>query len=304
MELTETIMEVEKKRLWITIDTEMDADEHWHKSWPPCYSSVTEGIPKLLRPIWNRLDAHPVYFVSPEVLYSETCCTVLREEIQRGAMIGAHLHPEYIEPDKIWGPEIESVEPRFPNSAYGTESEKQKICNLTLLIREKLGVTPIWYRGARFGADTDTIRILNELGYRYDSSVTPYINWSSKGGPDHSRAPEESYEVSINDLYEKGNSQILELPVTILGKRWGILGRILPENWLFYRWLRPTHMTYLEMKHMVRQLKDRKNLVMMFHSMEVMINKTPYVRNRWMQKYYIWRLYKILLYAKKQGFSL
>ena len=28
------------KRVWITIDTEMDADAHWKKSWPPDYTSL------------------------------------------------------------------------------------------------------------------------------------------------------------------------------------------------------------------------------------------------------------------------
>ena len=56
------------KRIYVTLDTEMDNDEHWGKHYPPEYSSVIEGIPKLLRPIWDRYDVHPVYFVSPEVL--------------------------------------------------------------------------------------------------------------------------------------------------------------------------------------------------------------------------------------------
>ena len=43
---------------------------------------------------------------------------------------------------------------------------------------------------------------------------------------------------------------------------------------------------------------------MMFHSMEIMIDKTPYVRTKWMQKYYLWRLEKILQYADKKGYHL
>ena len=61
-------------------------------------------------------------------------------------------------------------------------------------------------------------------------------------------------------------------------------------------------MTYLEMRKMVKSLRGQKELVMMFHSMEIMINKTPYVRNRWMQRYYLWRLEKILGYIKKMGY--
>ena len=76
------------KRIYVTLDTEMDNDEHWGKHYPPEYSSVIEGIPKLLRPIWDRYDVHPVYFVSPEVLYDARCVAVLREEVQKGAVIG------------------------------------------------------------------------------------------------------------------------------------------------------------------------------------------------------------------------
>jgi hypothetical protein len=243
---------------------------------------------------------HPIYFVSPEVLYDPECTAVLKEEIRRGAQIGAHLHPEYIEPDSIWGPGMEKVKPQFPCYGYEREEEKEKLANLTKLIREQLGITPLWYRAARFGADADTMEILQELGYQYDSSVTPNINWNSKGGPDHSKAGLFPYVIS-----ETAESQILEYPVTIFGKRFGIFGKLLPENWLFYRWLRPTHMTYLELKHVINQM-EREQIhsgVMMFHSMEIMINKTPYVRNKWMQDYYVWRLKKTLAYLRKKGYE-
>ena len=297
-----------KKHLYITIDTEVDADIHWKKKCPPCYSSVLEGIPQLLRPIWDKYDVHPVYFVSPEIVYNDECCKVLKKEVSKGAIIGAHLHGEYIEPDSKWGKEMGDVP--FPCSEYDTDTERQKILNLTNLIEEKIGVRPVWYRAARFGADIDTIGILRELGYKYDSSVTPNINWKSKGGPDHSISGITPYVISDN--YYKGDKVIdinnnsdgiIELPVTILGRRWGFLGKMLPENWLFYRWLRPTHMTYLEMKHIINRLSARNNLVMMFHSMEIMVGKTPYVRWKWMQKYYLYRLRKIIEYVVKKGYS-
>jgi hypothetical protein len=144
------------------------------------------------------------------------------------------------------------------------------------------------------------MKILQELGYQYDSSVTPNINWNSKGGPDHSKAGLFPYVIS-----QTAESQIMEYPVTIFGKRFGIFGKLLPENWLFYRWLRPTHMTYLELKHIINQMESEQihSGVMMFHSMEIMINKTPYVRNKWMQDYYVWRLKKTLAYLRKKGYE-
>lgn len=299
------------KRIYITLDTEMDNDKHWGKHFPPEYSSVIEGIPNLLRPIWDKYQVHPIYFVSPEVIYSEECVSILRDEIRRGAIIGAHLHPEYIEPNRIWGKEIEHAKAEFPCFAYSYEIEKKKLENLTQIIEEKLGVRPTWYRAARFGADMDTIRILSELGYEIDSSVTPGIDWTIKGGPNHKDAFEKKYAISGTDMYKMAEDDsngigIIEMPITILGKRWGGVGKLLPDNWLFYRWLRPTHMTYLEMKNIVREMNKCKmdESVMMFHSMEIMINKTPYVRNRLMQKYFLWRLEKICCYARRQGYYL
>lgn len=295
----------------MTLDTEMDNDIHWGKHYPPEYSSVIEGIPGMLRPIWDCYQVHPVYFVSPEVLYDARCVAVLKEEVGKGAIIGAHLHPEYIEPDRTWGKGIEREQAKYPCSDYPDDIEKEKLKNLTELIKDRLEVTPIWYRAARFGADGNTIRTLNELGYRYDSSVTPRIDWTSRGGPDYRDAPAGEYRISTESLQKEARGEtdfsgIIEKPVTIYGKRWGFIGHILPDHWLFYRWLRPTHMTYWEMKHILRQM-DRDGMdegVMMFHSMEVMINKTPYVRTRWMQRYYLWRLEGILKYARKKEYLL
>jgi hypothetical protein len=189
------------------------------------------------------------------------------------------------------------TEEQFPCSNCSYDIEKEKIKNLKELIEENLGVVPVWYRAARFGADVDTIKILSELNFKYDSSFTPGIDWSNKGGPDFSN---QKNGKRIIDPYD-----IVEYPITILGKRFGLLGKILPDNWLFYRWLRPTHMTYFEEKRLVRVLRKQQtnDIVMMFHSMEIMINKTPYVRSKWMQKYFLWRLERTLNYIKKMGYK-
>lgn len=291
--------------LYVTLDTEMDADIHWRKSNTPCFSSVLEGIPKFLRPIWDQYRVNPIYFVSPEVVEDETCCSVLKAEIEKGAVIGAHLHPEYIEPERKGY--RESVPSEFPCFAYESNIEKEKLKNLVVLIEKNLGVKPVWYRAARFGADNDTIAILKELGFQYDSSVTPYIDWSQKGGPNHSKGRVKSYYIRGNEIYSASDKKegIKEYPVTIMGKRWGFLGKLLPDNWLFYQWIRPSHMTYIEQKNMLKSAKRTgiKDIVMMFHTMEIMINKTPYVRNPFMQKYFLWRLKKTISYAEKLGYN-
>ena len=298
-----------ERKIYVTLDTEMDSDIHWKKFYPPQYSSVLQGIPQLLRPIWDKYNVHPIYFVSPEVLYDENCVAILRQEVDKGAVIGAHLHPEYILPDSIWGDGMELVVPKFPCYGYSDEIEEEKLANLTDLIEEKIGIRPIWYRAARFGADEETIAILQRLGYKYDSSITPYINWRNKGGPNHSKSLNRPYFIKDKTIYTEDRDNrngIQEYPVTIMGKRLGFLGKFLPDNWLFYSWLRPTQMTLIELKSIINRmvLENIQEGVMMFHSMEIMINKTPYVRNKWMQNYYLWRLDKALAYAAKKGYRL
>lgn len=291
-------------KLFVTIDTEPDCDTSWRRSSPLTFTSVTRGIPELLRPLWDRYGIKPLYFISPEVAGDDECGRVLRAEIDRGAIIGAHLHSEYVEPAVTITDPAGKASGEFPCYAHDAKTELAKIRTLTLLIEKNLGCRPVWYRAARYGADFDTIRALAELGYRYDSSVTPGIDWSRIGGPDHSGAPVRPYWISRNSMYapadEKTSIGVKEYPITIAGMRFGLLGRMLPRTWLFYRWLRPTHMTVCEQKRLIQQMiRDYPDpeLVLMFHSMEIMINMTPFVRNRLMQRRFLANLEAILAYC-------
>jgi hypothetical protein len=288
--------------LCVTIDTEPDCDIHWKRSDPLTFESVLSGIPDILRPLWNKYDIKPVYFVSPEVVQNDDCCEALKQEIRLGAEIGAHLHSEYIEPQRKYESFAGTRSDEFPCFAYSREIELVKIKNLTELIAKKLGVNPVSYRAARYGADLDTIKSLGKLGYKIDSSVTPGIDWSSHGGPNHSRAPKQPYFISAKDYYSMGESGVLEVPITILGKRFVFL----PDRWVYYRWLRPTHMTAFEMKMLagefVRSYAEPV-LNLMFHSMEVVPGRTPFVRTKLGQRMYLNRLASILKYLAKMGFE-
>ncbi|MBI4947479.1 MAG: hypothetical protein HY840_13890 [Bacteroidetes bacterium] len=296
-----------KFELYITIDTEPDCDIHWNRSFPFTFTSVLQGIPEILRPIWDKYKINPIYFVSPEVVSDKACCDVLKNEISKGAIIGTHLHSEYIEPNRTFVNGGTSNE--FPCFAHDKNIELEKIRNLTDLIKKNLGYNPEWYRAARFGADLNTIQSLQKLGYKFDSSVTPHISWAKQGGPDHSKAPEQPYWISADNFYQSVSREksigIKEFPVSISGKRMGAFGSVLPDKWLFYNWLRPSHMSVAEQKKLVNTyIKRYKNptFVMMFHSMEIMIGKTPYVKNKKMQKYFLNRLEKTIEYIiQKNG---
>lgn len=290
------------KTFCVTIDTEPDCDIHWKRSNPLTFESVTVGIPELLRPIWNRFGIKPVYFVSPEVVQNDDCCSVLKDEINRGAETGTHLHSEYVEPQRKYGAAAGTASDEFPCYAYDTDIEFEKIKNLTEQIKNRIGTVPVSYRAARYGADLDTIKSLAKLGYKVDSSITPQINWESKGGPDHSRAPQQPYFISQTDYYSTGNSPVLEVPITISGKR----RLFFMGGWLSYRWLRPTITTAFEMKRLAAEFAKNYAepvLNMMFHSMEIMPGRTPYVRTKLGQKMYLSRLESTFKYITKIGFE-
>jgi len=289
------------KTFCITIDTEPDCDIHWKRSQPLSFESVLSGIPYILRPIWDLYGIRPVYFVSPEVINNNQCCQALKNEIKSGAEIGTHLHSEYVEPQIKHNQADGTASDEFPCFAYSEAIEFEKIKNLTNSIKQNLNIQPVSYRAARYGADLSTIKSLEKLGYKVDSSVTPNINWSSIGGPDHSAALKQPYFVNHENLYRAGNMKILEVPITISKKRLPLL----PDKWLFYRWLRPSHMTIFEMKMVVNELLanfENPVLNMMFHSMEIIVGKTPFVRTKFEQKFFLRRLEKIIQYMTKKDF--
>jgi len=286
----------------ITIDTEPDCSTNWRRSDPLTFESVLVGIREILRPVWDEYAVKPVYFVSPEVAANKGCCEVLKEEIEHGAEIGAHLHSEYIEPAQKYDDFAGTASKEYPCFAYDSETELEKIENLTNLIFENVGVKPVSYRAARYGADLDTIKSLEKLDYKVDSSVTPDIDWSNQDGPDHSSGPKQPYFIASEDYYNRGNTKILEVPISISGKRLPFL----PDKWLFYRWLRPSHMSVFEMKMLVNKFTreyDQPVLNMMFHSMEIIPGMSPFVRTRLGQKCFLGRLKRILGYLKKNRFQ-
>ena len=299
-------MHTKNHELLITIDVEPDCDTKWNRSDPLTFESVLIGIPKILRPIWNKYGIKPIYFVSPEVVMNNNCCKVLKQEIKNGAIIGAHLHSEYIAPNVTIEDPAGKPSKEYPCYAHSTKVEYEKIKNLTNLIKKNLSVRPVWYRAARYGADLDTIKSLKKLGYKYDSSVTPHINWQSQGGPDHSKAPEQPYWILKDDYCKPAanksrNIGIKEFPITISGKRFGILGRLLPSRWFLYNWIRPTHMTVFEMKRLIDKFDQKYTnpaIVMMFHSMEIMPGKSPFVKTENERNSFLKRLETIINYVR------
>jgi len=289
---------IEKVLLTITIDTECDHDQHWARSSPLRFDSIFEGIPNRLQPVFNGVGAIPTYLLTVEVMENTRCVETL-SQIQGDHELGTHLHAAFIEPEKKYLDYAGVDSPDFQcNDSPDVEFGKLK--NLTALFNEKFGYLPLSFRAGRFGAGTNTISSLIELGYQVDTSVTPHLRWTEpRGAVDFRKALGQPYFPKKGSLLEPDNFEpgpLLEMPVT-MKKRW-LRGP---------RWFRPWLSSIADMKEVVRfqlnHYKDQKiiNLNMMFHSMEIIAGATPYTQSEDEVLNYLDDLYIILDWCRQEG---
>jgi hypothetical protein len=230
---------------------------------------------------------------------------IFKDVEKEGAELGTHLHGEFLEPDRKARPPTTSEKA----TDYDDTTEWAKLKNLTELFKDVFGHPPLSHRAGRFAASLRTLLYLEKLGYRVDSSFTPF---SSVSGVDHGRSPVVPYRPSKRDPYVPGDMEIWEVPITVYPKN-RYLHRWIPKvpirrlrRWLRGKfgtvWLRPTTAgpedTRWLVERMERVMKDRTVLVMMFHNVELIPNLSPYDAER-----VIKNLQFMLSFLKSRGYT-
>lgn len=279
----------------ISIDTEADHQARgWIKSSQLTFHSVTQGIPKVLSPLFGAYEARPTYLLTTEVMDDAASAAILRAE--KDCELGTHLHGDYIEPQKRILEIAGSVSEDF-NCYYSAEIEAAKIKNITEQFKNVFGFSPLSYRAGRYAASGRSAKILSDLGYRVDTSVTPGILWTQTAEPnqilDFRAAPLMPYHPSVSDLSQKGDLLLWEIPVTVIPRPWwrnqtariyqSLRGRDYKTVPL---WLRPSSTSEFWLKWIInRVLTDyaqEKTIVfnIMFHSMEIMQGASPYSKTK------------------------
>ncbi|MCG3154506.1 MAG: hypothetical protein DKINENOH_01100 [bacterium] len=281
----------------ITIDTECDKGPCWRVQKPMRFEAVKRGIPERLQPLFERYGIKATYLLSPEVIADADSVATL-QRLGGKVELGTHLHGEYIEPQADWEAEATAA---F-QSQYSLEIERQKLENLTLAFTRAFGYAPTSFRAGRFGISRQSLPMLQELGYRVDSSVTPFLAWHADAshGVNFLGAPQQPYYPSPIDFRKAGSLRILEVPVTVHNCFWhripGFLLRCLNplnryQSFLMGKilkvqkkttWLRPTYASGEQMITLARHLIGRKQedqpcvLNMMFHNVEFWPGASPY----------------------------
>ena len=196
----------------VSIDTECDYTPNWDISSPMTFRGVMEGIGEILQPLFDERGVRPVYFVSHEVM-EDTESRALLKEISGRCELASHLHPGFMPPEKRKDSMAGSKRSEM-QFQYSYETEHAKVKNLTELFERSFGFRPVSFRAGRYGIGKHTGRILMELGYAVDSSVTPHIRWKDPfvpNAPDFSTLPEQPYTICWEgNIWQPGDGPLLD----------------------------------------------------------------------------------------------
>ena len=193
--------------LVLTIDTEED---NWGQYAGSSFSvENTKRIPRLQH-LFEKYGVYPTYLISYPVAIDSGSIEILGRCREAGLCeIGAHPHP--------WNtPPVEEERTSYYSYINHLPPDLQyaKIRSLHETIVSNFGVRPASYRSGRWGFNQNVAMCLARLGYRVDTSMTPYTDWGCYQGPDfsrHSHDPVLLHLASDNGEYR----DILEVPPTI-----------------------------------------------------------------------------------------
>jgi hypothetical protein len=273
--------------LLVTIDVEEDMP-NWQVQAQTTLRNL-QGLPRF-HDLCVRLGVRPTYLCTWPVVTRPEGDPLVEWHRRGECEIGAHLHPWTTPPFDTSETRLEAVQPsRLPASWM-----ERKLETLTDALVTRFGVRPESYRAGRFGFNGAGLQAIERLGYRVDSSVTPFVDWRSEGGVDHREGPEVPYFPDRQRPTRRGTSRVLEVPVSIgptavlpdfvtrslvrAPRSLRIPGITQRLTGVGLRWLYPSAATYEEMCALA-DTSTRRGLPMLnvfFHSNELWPGESPY----------------------------
>lgn len=175
-------------RFMLFVDTEEEFD------WDAPFSRVGHGVTALAgmargQAYFAAAGVKPIYVTDYPVIDDDAAAAMMGQWASDGAAdIGAHLHP-WVNP-----PHVEAV--NATNSYVGflpVDVERAKLEALCVRIEQRFGRRPIAYRAGRYGVGLNSARLLEEAGFRLDSSVRSRFDYAHQHGPDFHGLPQTPY---------------------------------------------------------------------------------------------------------------
>lgn len=194
--------------LVVTIDTENDT---WAPSREPGTCGNLWRVPELAAR-FRSLGIRPTWLPTWDVATDPFGRELLLELHRSGdGEVGAHLHPWSTPPfDEPFTPAATML------SNLPEPLQREKIRRLTAALEDVLGARPRSFRAGRWGLGATTARAVAAEGYEVDSSVTPFIDWSTYEGPSFAQAPQDAYRIGGTSPVTAPDPEgpLLEVPLT------------------------------------------------------------------------------------------
>ncbi len=274
-------------RLVVLVDAEEEFD--WREPFSRSNSRVSNiAVQYRAHRIFDLYRIVPTYMVDYPVARQRDGYGPLAELQRDGrAEVGAQLHP-WVTP-----PFAEEVTVR--NSFAGNlprALERAKLGQLVEVIEANFGVRPSCFTAGRYGVGHSTQGLLEELGFRIDSSIRPHTEYVAQGGPDFRHFSAQPYWVGPA-------RQLLELPRTVglagllaangqrlfrqlqgdLGQRLRLPGLFARARLLERIALTPEGMSHRELCRLTDAMlvAGHRVFVMSYHSPSLVPGNTPYV---------------------------
>ena len=285
-----------KPAVIVTIDTEEEG--LWSGQFSTSNAPVENisAVPKFQK-VCDDLGVTPTYLINSPVATDPEAVAVLKDIANSDRCeIGAHIHPWNTPPVQGDYNAFESYLCNLP-----VEVQREKLGVVTRQIEDAFGIKPRSFRSGRYGLDGTGAALLEELGYRVDSSVCPFTDYSEDGGPDFRGAPFVPYWPA-KDLRNRGErGRLLEVPVSFGFNRTGFERAERLHAWLARPGVRRLRLVgILDRLGIMQKIKFSPEkgdanrlgalaraylrnrapcLVMMFHSSSLLPGNTPYVRS-------------------------
>ena len=308
-------------KLIVTIDTEED---NWNR-----YSATdnpVENIQRIpaLQQLFDEFNVLPTYLVTYPVATNPKSVAILKRILENGKCeIGMHCHP--------WNT------PPF-NENDVIRNQNTMLCNLPEpLVQEKLyvlndvicknfGIMPVSFRAGRWGFGPGVAHSLCQLGYRVDSSVTPFVNWEYCHGPDFSSFGPELFRFGPEGLSNKNKrGPLLQVPATVgflqanyhfcrylmkatdnkLSKIFHLRGVLNRIGLLNQVWLSPEMTDDNSMIRLASRMHTKKYLCinMSFHSTTLIEGLNPFVKSIDEKHDFLKKIKKFLTFIRGSGWK-
>ena len=307
-------------KLVITVDTEED---NWGDYRPTGWT--LENIARLptLQRLFDDFNAQPTYLITYPVATDENAAAILGELLDAGACeIGAHCHPWNTPPFEEANSNLNTMLCNLPEDLQG-----RKISMLHQAIQKRFNCSPVSFRSGRWGYGQTVARNLWRLGYKIDTSITPYTDWTDFHGPDFSAISPRAFRFCRENIFEESRSgELVEVPATIgyvgslsskprilaavrqLGKRrlakrlrlMGVLSRLMLVKKV---WLSPENAAVGDMIELTRRMLHDGNpfINMVFHSPSLKHGLTPFVQTRDDEERFLEKIRMFLTFAREAG---